>query len=70
MPTILQTWIPYLYLYGVGGIFFTIGMIIIRRSKAIDLRRKRHIWWYKMMYAGFFYFMFIHALFTLIALYF
>ena len=69
MPSITHTWIPFLYLYGVGGIFFLIGMILIRRSKAIDLKKKRHRFWYRVMIFGFFYFVAFHAITTLIGLY-
>jgi len=49
MIPITHTWIPLLYLYGVGGIFFLIGMIIIRKSGAINLKLKRHRYWYRVL---------------------
>ena len=69
MPTISHTWLPLLYLYGVGGLFFWIGMILIRKSKAIDLSKKRHRFWYKVLIFGFFYFVTFHVLTTIVALY-
>ncbi|MCF6270547.1 MAG: hypothetical protein L3J41_12605 [Melioribacteraceae bacterium] len=69
MPEISHTWLPLLYLYGVGGIFFLIGMIIIRKSKAIDLKKKRHRYWYRVLIFGYFYFVAFHIIFTLVALY-
>lgn len=69
MPTISHTWLPLLYLYGVGGLFFWIGMILIRKSKAIDLSKKRHRFWYKVLIFGFFYFVAFHVLTTIVALY-
>jgi hypothetical protein len=69
MPEISHTWLPFLYLYGVGGLFFLIGMIIIRKSNAIDLKKKRHRFWYRVLIFGYFYFVAFHAIFTLIAIY-
>jgi hypothetical protein len=69
MPSFEQTWLPFIYLYGVGGLFFFSGMILIKKSGAINLNLKRHRFWWKMLYFGFFYFMFIHVALTLAALY-
>ncbi|MCB9247981.1 MAG: hypothetical protein H6613_05290 [Ignavibacteriales bacterium] len=69
MPTFFDTWLPFIYLYGVGGIFFLIGMIIIRKSGAINLNKKKHRYWNKVLIWGFFYFAAIHLFFTLLALY-
>ncbi|HSW56020.1 MAG TPA: hypothetical protein VLH59_13105 [Ignavibacteriaceae bacterium] len=69
MPTFEQTWLPYLYLYGVGGLFFLIGMITIKKTGGIDLTKKRHRFWWKVLIFGFFYFVIIHAALTFAALY-
>jgi len=69
MPTFFNSWLPFLYLYGVGGFFFLLGMIIIKRSGAINLKIKRHRFWYKVLIFGFFYFAAFHAFFTILALY-
>jgi len=69
MTSITHTWLPFLYLYGVGGIFFLIGLIIIRKSKAVDMKKKRHRFWFGVLIFGFFYFVVLHAIITLIALY-
>ncbi|GBD90381.1 hypothetical protein BMS3Abin04_01098 [bacterium BMS3Abin04] len=69
MIPITHTWIPLLYLYGVGGIFFLIGMIIIRKSGAINLKLKRHRYWYRVLIFGYFYFLIFHTFFTLVGLY-
>ncbi|MCH7613374.1 MAG: hypothetical protein IIB95_02900 [Candidatus Marinimicrobia bacterium] len=68
MLTSQHTWIPYLYLYGVGGLFFLLGMIIIRKSGSIDLRRKSHRMWNRVLIFGFFWFMVIHAILIYAAL--
>lgn len=69
MPPFESTWLPYLYLYGVGGLFFLIGMIIIRKAGALDVSRKTHRRWYKILIFGFFYFTLIHGILIIAALY-
>ena len=65
-----NTWLPYIYLYVGGGIFFVAGMILTRKTKAIDMRLKKDRFWWKVLFFGFFYFAFIHALLIIAALYF
>ena len=69
MPSFFQSWLPFIYLYGVGGLFFLTGMIIIRKSGAIDMKKKTHRYWWKVLIFGYIYFMIIHALLTIFALY-
>lgn len=69
MPSFSETWLPYIYLYVVGGTFFVAGIIIARKSNALDLSQKRHKLWYNVMVFGFFYFMLFHALLIIAALY-
>jgi hypothetical protein len=63
-----RIWLPYLYLYGVGGGIFLIGMFIILRSRSLKLERIRHREWYHILIFGLVYYMGIHALFTFAAL--
>lgn len=70
MPPFEQTWLPFIYLYGIGGFFFLTGMIIIRKAKAVNFKRKRHRYWWKILFAGFIYFMVLHAFLIIAALYF
>jgi len=70
MPTFANTWLPFIYLYSVGGAFFLSGMIIIKKSKAVNFDKKRHRYWWNVTIFGFFYFMVFHALLILAALYF
>ncbi len=64
-----QVWLPFIYLYGVGGIFFAISMFLIRKSKSINLNLKRDRYWYRVLYFGFFYFVALHLILILAALY-
>ena len=63
-----RTWLPYLYLYGVGGGMFLIGMYIILRSRSLKPERIRHREWYHILIFGLVYYMGIHGLFTFAAL--
>jgi hypothetical protein len=69
MPPFENTWLPFIYLYGVGGLFFLTGVLLIRKAGAVDLSKSRHRYWYKVMILGFFYFVILHTLLTLAALY-
>ena len=63
-----RTWLPYFYLYGVGGGIFLIGMFIILRSRSLKPERIRHREWYHILIFGLVYYMGIHGLFTFAAL--
>ena len=63
-----RTWLPYLYLYVVGGGIFLVGMFIILRSRSLKLERIRHREWYHILIFGLVYYMGIHGLFTFAAL--
>jgi hypothetical protein len=62
-----RSWVPYIYLYGVGGGIFLIGMFIILRSRSLKLERVRHKEWYKILIFGFVYYLCIHGVFSLFA---
>jgi hypothetical protein len=64
-----HTWLPFIYLYGVGGFFFLFGMVIIKKSGAINLKKKMHKFWFKTLLYGFFYFMIMHAVLIISATY-
>jgi hypothetical protein len=49
MPPFSHTWLPYIYLYGVGGIFFVIGIIITKKSGAMNLKKKKDKFWFKVL---------------------
>ena len=52
-----------------GGIFFFAGMYIIIKSGSLNLKRKNHRWWVKILFGGYFFFMSLHALLIIAALY-
>ncbi len=63
-----HTWLPYIYLYGVGGLLFGSGLIITLKSGSLDLKRQHHRNWLLILLYGFVYFMVMHALWNLAAL--
>ncbi len=63
-----RTWLPYLYLYGAGGILFAAGIWVVLRSGSLDLRRPKHKLWFGVLFFGFAWYMTIHAVTTLAAL--
>lgn len=69
MPSFFNSWLPFIYLYGVGGLFFLMGMIIIKKSGALDTAKKSHRRWFKILLFGFFYFVLIHGILIIAALY-
>ena len=69
MPSFFDSWLPFIYLYGGGGIFFLIGIIITKKAGALDLTKKKHRYWFKILLFGFFWFMAIHLALIIAALY-
>ena len=63
-----QTWLPFIYLYGVGGIAFLFGLNLILKTKALRVSYSRHKKWVWIFLYGFFFYAGIHATFILIAL--
>ena len=63
-----RIWLPFLYLYGVGGLIFIIGMYIISKSQSIKVERVRHKKWFYILLFGFIYYVSIHSFFILLAI--
>ena len=63
-----RTWLPFIYLYGVGGIAFMIGTILIIKTNALNLSSQSHKNWLVILLFGFIYYAGIHVTFILIAL--
>ena len=41
-----QAWLPFLYLYGLGGLFFAAGIIITIKSGSLNLKNIYHWRWF------------------------
>lgn len=63
-----RVWLPFIYLYGVGGIFFLTGLFLVLKSGALDLKRRTHRRWLGVLIFGFFWYFAIHGLGTLAAI--
>jgi hypothetical protein len=63
-----HTWLPYIYLYGVGGLLFLIGVIVVVKSGSLDLKKSHHRLWFTVLFFGIVWFMVMHALWNMAAL--
>ncbi len=63
-----NTWLPFIYLYGVGGIAFVVGMLLILRTKALEVSFDRHKKWLWVLIYGFLFYAGLHATFILLAI--
>lgn len=62
-----RVWLPYLYLYGVGGLCFFGGLYLVLKSHALDLKRSSHRRWLGVLLFGLLWYMGIHLAGTLAA---
>ena len=60
-------WTSYLYLYGFGGIYFGLGILLVRKSSC-HMERPRDRFWFRMLLTGFAYFASLHAIWTYLAI--
>ena len=63
-----HSWLPFIYLYGLGGILFIAGIIITMKAGSFDLKRPKHKKWMWILIFGFFWYFIMHALMTWAAL--
>ena len=63
-----NTWLPFIYLYGVGGIAFVVGMLLILRTKALEVSFDRHKKWLWVLRYGLLFYAGLHATFILLAI--
>ena len=65
--TFSQTWLPFLYLYGVGGIAFLFGLFIILKSNALRHSYQKHKTWLWVLFYGYLFYAAIHAILIILA---
>ena len=63
----ISTWLPFLYLYGVGGILFFFGLILIVKTKALQIKDFKDFNWFLTLIIGFIYYLLIHFSFIILA---
>ena len=56
-----RAWLPYIYLYGVGGLFFLGGLWLTLRSRSLDRTRPGHRIWTWILIGGFAWFLVLHG---------
>ena len=56
-----RTWLPFIYLYSVGGIAFSIGVYLIIKSKSLNTHNIKHKKWLYILIFGFLYYAGIHG---------
>jgi hypothetical protein len=56
-----NAWTSYLYLYGFGLWFFSLGIWLILSTGACQFGRGRDSFWFKVLIGGFIYFALLHA---------
>ena len=66
--TFYHTWLPFIYLYGAGGVAFLIGMFLIIKTGALSLNKIHHKKWLSVLLFGFLYYASIHGFFIIMAL--
>ncbi|MBD3236536.1 MAG: hypothetical protein GF330_07520 [Candidatus Eisenbacteria bacterium] len=60
-------WLTYLYQFGVGGIFFLAGLLVIIKTGACDLRIRADRIWFSALIIGFVGLATVYALWILAA---
>jgi hypothetical protein len=68
MDLFSHSWLPFIYLYGLGGLLFVFGIIITLKAGSFDLSRYSHKKWMWVLLFGFVWYLMIHALMTWAAL--
>ena len=63
-----QTWLPFIYLYGIGGLAFLFGVFIILKSNALRIQYQKHKAWLWVLFYGYLFYASIHAGFIFLAL--
>ena len=64
-----RVWAPYLYLYGLGGLLFVAGLVMVLRSEAFQARRRTDRRWLGVLVFGFLWYAALHGAGILAALY-
>ena len=62
-----RVWLPFIYLYGAGGLIFFVGLGIVLKSESLNLKLAVHRKWLWILLFGFFWYMFLHWIFTFLA---
>ncbi|MBN2430452.1 MAG: hypothetical protein JXQ27_03210 [Acidobacteria bacterium] len=61
-------WTSFLYQYGLGSVVFGVGLLVILRTRACQLQRRRDRYWFIWLWIGFFLYIVTHAVWIWFAL--
>ena len=61
-------WTNYLYMYGFGLVTFIIGIFLILKSGACNLKRKKDLFWFKALIIGMLFFITLHGTWIYLAI--
>jgi len=56
-----HSWLPFMYLYGLGGLLFIAGIFITIKSGSLNPNKLSHWRWFWTLIFGFVWYMCIHA---------
>ena len=56
-----RVWLPYLYLYGLGGLIFFGGLFMVLRSSAFSKKRAVDRKWFRILLFGYFWYAGLHG---------
>ena len=59
--------IPVVYQYGIGGIVFVLGLVLVTRAGTLDLKTRQGKCWFAVLVAGFLSYLCVHIFFQFIA---
>jgi len=59
--------IPIIYQYGVGGIVFVLGLVLVTRAGTLDLKTRHGKRWFAVLVAGFVLYLCVHVFFQFVA---
>ncbi len=54
-------WTSYLYMYGLGGVCFAIGIWLILQTRACQIGRGHDTFWFKVLLGGYLFFASLHG---------
>lgn len=61
-------WTSYFYKYGFGAIFFFVGVFIVLKGGACNLKRGHDRFWFRFLILGFFWYLAMHGLWIVASL--
>lgn len=57
-----RVWLPYIYLYGAGGVIFFVGLWMVLKSQGFDKKRPADRKWIGILVFGFVYYASLHGI--------